>query len=110
MASIDQSPGALDFTSMIQGEAVAFQTIHDGDITADTFYAAIVTDSGTTVALGITAVYVGGTTLKTTLTYTLTAVNAALIPLGQHYWYMMQTTSGVARTILMGKWGCNPRS
>ena len=46
MESIDQSPGALDMSTMIQGEAVAFQTQHDGDITADTFYAAIVTDSG----------------------------------------------------------------
>jgi hypothetical protein len=109
MASIDQSPGALDMSSMIQGEAVAFQTIHDGDITADTFYAAIVTDSGVTIPLGITKSY-SGTTIKTTLTYTLTAINSALIPIGQHYWYMQQTTSGVPRTILMGKWGCNGRA
>jgi hypothetical protein len=108
MASIDQSPGALDMTSMIQGEALAFQTIHDGDITADTFYAAVVTDTGVTVVLGITSSY-SGTTLKTTLTYTLTSVNAALIPLGQHYWYMLHTVGGVARTDLMGKWGCNGR-
>jgi hypothetical protein len=109
MASIDQSPGALDFTSMIQGEAVAFQTIHDGDITADTFYAAIVTDSGTTIAIGVTKSY-DSVGLKTTLSYTLTAINSALIPIGQHYWYMQETTGGVARTILMGKWGCNNRA
>ena len=109
MASIEQSPGPLDITSMIQGEAMAFQTIHDGDITTSTLYAAVVTDSGVTVPIGITASY-SGTTLKTTLTYTLTAINAALIPVGQHYWYMIQTASGVARTLLMGKWGCNGRS
>ena len=109
MASIDQSPGALDMSSMIQGEAVAFQTIHDGDITADTFYAAIVADSGTTIIIGVTTSY-DNILLKTTLSYTLTKENSALIPIGQHYWYMQETTGGVARTILMGKWGCNNRA
>jgi hypothetical protein len=106
MASIDQSPGELNISSMIHGEAMSFQTIHDGDITADTFSATIVCDDGMTVPLGITKSY-SSTTLKTTLTYTLTAINSALIPIGQHYWQMVKTSSGVARSILAGGWGCN---
>jgi hypothetical protein len=109
MASIDQSPGVLDMTSMIQGEALAFQTVHDGDITADTFYAVIVTDSGISVPLTVTNSYNVSTT-KTTLTYTLTSANSAYIPIGNHYWYMQQTSGGIPRTMLMGKWCCRGRS
>lgn len=103
MASIEQIPGELNINAMKKGEAFAFQTIHDGDITADTFTASI-NNAGTSVPLGITASY-SGVSLKTTLTYTLTAANSATLHLSVLNWSMVQTSGGVARTILAGKWG-----
>lgn len=108
MATISQQPGTLDMAYMIQGEAVSFQTIHDGDITGDTFYAAIIWSDTNIVQLLVTSSY-SLAAQKTTLNYTLSAVSSAAIPIGQHYWYMTQTSNGVSRTILMGKWICNSR-
>lgn len=106
MADIEQVPGTLNITQMTRGVAFAFQTVHDGDITGDTF-AATIQNGPTVVPIGITASY-NGTSLKTTLTYTLTAANSATLLLSVLSWKMVQTTSGVARPILAGTWGVVP--
>ena len=103
MANIEQVPGELNITAMKKGEAFAFQTIHDGDITADTFVATI-NNAGVSVPLTVTKSY-NGTSLKTTLSYSLSAVNSATLKLAVLSWSMVQTSSGVSRTILAGKWG-----
>jgi hypothetical protein len=104
MASIEQSPGTLDISYMRKGYAFAFQTIHDGDITADTFDATIYNDDGTFIVLTVGKSY-NGTSLKTTISYNLTAVNSALLQLGTQRWEMVQTTSAVPRVMLAGAWG-----
>jgi len=110
MADISREPGKLNILSMRKGYPFTFQAVYDGDITADTFVATIYNDNGTTVPLGVTAVYVGGTTLKTTLTFTLTAVNSALLQAGTQYWEMVRTTGGASFPELAGSWGVNDRT
>lgn len=109
MASIEQSPGPLDITYMRKGYAFSFQTIHDGDISADTITAAVYCDNGTSVPLGITKSY-NGTSLKTTVTYTLTAINSALLKAGSQEWEMVHTSSGIPRVLLAGIWGVYDRA
>ena len=103
MADIEQVPGTLNITQMVRGEAMSFQTVHDGDLTADTF-AATINNAGATVALAMSKTY-GGVSLKTTLTYTLSAANSATLVESLLPWKVVQTSGGVARTIIAGLWG-----
>jgi hypothetical protein len=100
MANIAQFPAELNISRIVKGEAFVFQTIHDGNITADTFAATIKNGSSTiTLTLGISY---SAITLKTTITYTLSAANSALLAASGVTWKMVQTSGGIARTILFG--------
>ena len=104
MANIELSPGKLNISYMSLGYPISFQTVHDGDITADTFVASIDTSSGAVIPIGIVKTY-SAITLKTTLHYTLTAANSALLPMNVSNWKLIQTTGGVSRKLIIGTWG-----
>jgi hypothetical protein len=104
MADIEQVPGNLNITRMTQGEAFAFQTIHIGNISGDSF-SAIIESNGNYIPIGLAISY-SGSTNKTTITYTITAEQSASLDNGTWYWSMVQTSHGIARTILSGTWGC----
>lgn len=103
MAEIEQIPGTLNISQMVKGEAMSFQTVHDGDITGDTF-AATINNAGATVTLAMTKTY-SGVSLKTTLSYTLSAADSATLVESLLPWKVVQTSGGVARTIIAGTWG-----
>jgi len=103
MANIEQVPGELNIISIIGGEAFSFSTIHDGDVSADTF-AATIDNGGNAVSIDLSISY-SASTLKTTIVYTLSAAKSASLGKGILTWKNVQTSGGVARTILRGTWG-----
>ena len=103
MADISQSPGILNIGYMVRGDPYSFQTLFDGDITVDTFTASI-KNNGTSWALAISKSY-NSTTLKTTLTFTLTEAISDTLELGVFRWSLIQISNGVPRTVLAGTWG-----
>ena len=108
MADIEQAPGELNITKIVQGDDVAWTATFSGDATADIFAAAIDVGSAPDVIIAVGKSY-SGVTLKTTLTFTLTAVQTAALPLSTLPWYCTQTSGGAVRTLLAGRIGVYTR-
>ena len=107
MAEIFEKPGQLDITYMNIGYPFTFQTIHDGDLTGNTYVATINLYNGIKIPIGITKSY-DNVTFKTTLTYTLTKSNSALLLPNVNQWILIETSGGQERLLLVGKWGAYP--
>lgn len=101
MATIAQKPGLLDIDYIVLGDAFAFQCVFTGDLTADTF-TAVVNDADGDVSLSVNQSYSAGTG-KTTVTFTLSAANSALLSEGTLSWRADQVSGGVSRNILAGR-------
>jgi hypothetical protein len=104
MADISLTPGELNITYMSKGYPISFQTVHDGNITADTFVASIKISASVSLPIAIVKTY-NSTTQKTTLSYNLTAENSALLPFDVVTWKLIQTSGGVSRPLIIGTWG-----
>jgi hypothetical protein len=100
MATITQVPGQLNVQST-RNQAISFACNFSGDLTTSTFVATLL-NGATTVTLSNTVVYDGSTT--TAVTITLSAAQAATLTLADYNWQLIQTTSGIARTVLAGNW------
>jgi hypothetical protein len=104
MAEIEQSPGELNISKIIRGDDLSFTASFDGDATADTFAARIDNGNLADVDFVVSKSY-SGITLKTTLVFTLTAVQTATLEQSTLPWYCTQTTGGLTRTLLAGRIG-----
>lgn len=108
MADIEQSPGTLNISKLIKGDDFTFSIVMDGDVSADTFVAKIDNGNLPDVTITIGKTY-SGITLKTTITFTLTAVQTATLELSTLPWYCTWTAGGKIRTLLTGTMGVYAR-
>ena len=108
MADIEQAPGELNITKIIRGDDFTFSIVMDGDVSSDTFVAKI--DNGNLPDVTIaTAKSYSGITLKTTITFTLTAAQTATLEMSILPWYCTWTTGLLIRTLLAGTIGVYAR-
>ena len=108
MADIEQTPGELNITKIIKGDDFTFSIVMDGDVSADTFVAKIDNGNLADVTITVSKSY-SGITLKTTITFTLTAAQTATLELSVLPWYCTWTAGGLIRTLLTGTIGVYPR-
>jgi hypothetical protein len=104
MADIEQAPGELNISRLIRGDDFSFTVSFDGDATADTFAARIDNGNLADVVFVVSKSY-SGITDKTTLVFTLTAVQTALLEQSTLPWYCTQVTGTLTRTLLSGRIG-----
>lgn len=104
MADIEQAPGELNISRIIRGDDLSFTVSFDGDATADTFAARIDNGNLPDVVFVVSKSY-SGITLKTTLVFSLTAVQTASLEQSTLPWYCTQVTGGLTRTLLSGRIG-----
>jgi mannose/fructose-specific phosphotransferase system component IIA len=100
MATISQVPGNLNIR-MTANQSMAFSCAFDGNLSADT-WGATLNNGATTVTLTVSAVYDAVAT--TNVAISISAVQAQTLTLADYTWQLIQTTSGVARTVLAGQW------
>ena len=108
MADIEQTPGELNIPRIIKGDDFAWTAVFDGDATADTWTAKVRNGSLADITLSVVATY-SGVTLKTTLTFTITAAQSAILVEAMHPWYCLKVSGGATRTFLQGTIGAYPR-
>ena len=104
MAEIEQAPGEINISKIIRGDDMAFSVFFLGDATGDTFSAKIDNGNLADVTIAISKSY-SAVTLKTTLTFTITAVQSAILELSILPWYCTQVTGGTMRTLFQGTIG-----
>ena len=98
MADIgSRSIGELNIHKVIQGYQRTFKTIHPGDLSAATISASV-----GDVALGVVKSAYDDVSNTTTITYTLTAENSALLSLGRIGWQMILTENSIPVPYLAG--------
>ena len=97
MADIgSRSVGNLNVKKVIKGYQRTFMTVHPGDISANTFTATV-----DELPVGTTISY-NSETEKTSVHYTLSAENSALLSVGRHSWRMIMTENSMPVPYLEG--------
>lgn len=98
MADIgSQSIGELNVRKVIPGFQRTFKTVHPGDLLAATVSASV-----DDIALGVVKSAYDSLTDSTTINYTLTAENSALLSIGRHGWQMILTENSIPIPYLAG--------
>ena len=91
MADIgSRSIGELNVHKVILGYQRTFKTVHPGDLSAATVSASV-----GEIALGVVIGVYDSVTDTTTINYTLTAENSALLSLGRIGWQMILTENSI---------------
>ena len=108
MADIEQAPGEINITKIIRGDDFTFTASFLGDATGDTFSAKIDNGNLADVTISVGKSY-SGVTLKTTLTFTITAAQSATLEMSTLQWYCTQVSGGATRTLFQGTIGVYSR-